>query len=181
MGKWAAVEFRLSTTRKNIPYRSEPEEDIHPVIWLTKEPHRIDEIPELARDEELKAAMQALNKPGGRFETFRCLSQTQEDDGKHLAIFNIGLIYRDRMAFRDYAAQLMVVGELLGFAAEDELFPDSDKPFAVEIEPVTLTTEQVHGWAVDIWHQSYGDSPESAKLRANEVLRFVANTLAKTF
>ncbi|WP_433766634.1 hypothetical protein [Pseudomonas putida] len=181
MSNWKAVEIRLSTQRKNIPYATDPENDVHPVIWISKEPHRIDEIPELNRDPELKSAIQSLNSPGCRFESFRCGSIDEEDDGKFYSNFNIGLIYRDREAFANYGAQLMIAGEVLGFSTDSDIFPEGSRMFLIEIESVLLTTESVHGWTVDLWHRSEGRTAQEAKGKANQALNLLKNVLSAKY
>jgi hypothetical protein len=181
MSNWKAVEIRLSTETKNIPYSAEPENDVHPVIWLSKEPQRIDEIPELSRDPALKLVIQALNAPGCRFESFRCGSVDEENDGKFYSNFNIGLIYRDRRAFAEYGAQLMISGEILGFSTDSDIFPKGSRTFLIEIQPVFLTTEQAQGWTVDLWHRSEGKTVQEAKAQADQALSFLKNVLSAKY
>ena len=181
MSKWSAVEIRLSTQQKNIPYTADPHGDVHPVIWLSKEPGRIEDIPELSRDLELKSAIQSLNSSGCRFESFRCGSIDEESDGKFYSSFNIGLIYRDRSAFAEYGAQLMIAGEILGYAADSGMFPADRRAFLIEIERVLLTTESIHGWTVDLWHQSVGQSAQEAKDQAHQALSFLKNVLSTKY
>jgi hypothetical protein len=181
MSKWAGIELRVSTERKNIPYRAEPDNDVHQVIWLTKEPYRIDEIPELQRDPELRVAIQKINAPGGRFETFRCGSVIEPDGDKFSSTFNIGLVYRDRRGFVEYGAQLMIAGEILGFSAESDTFSTGARPFLLEMSPVVLTTENIAGWALDVWHRSVAGSELEAKNQASLVLRFLTDILSKGY
>ncbi|MGY2258108.1 hypothetical protein [Pseudomonas sp. SDO55104_S430] len=181
MSNWTAVEIRLSTQQKNIPYAADPDGDVHPVIWLSKEPDRIGEIPELSRNPELRSAVEILNAPGGRFESFRCLSSDEEDAGKFYSSFNIGLIYRDRGVFAEYGAQLMVAGEILGYAADSGIFPEGRRAFVIEIERAHLTTENTHGWTVDLWHQSVGESIQEAKAQSNRALSFLKSVLSTKY
>lgn len=181
MTAWKSVEIRLSQQRKNIPYAPDLANDVHPVIWLSREPQRIDEIPELIRDPELKSTVQSINSPGCRFETFRCGSVTEEDDGKFYSNFNIGLIYRDRRAFADYGAQLMIAGEVLGFSTDSDIFPASSRTFLIEIEPVHLTTEGVHGWTVDLWYRCQGETAQDATIQAARALNLLKNVLSAKY
>lgn len=181
MSDWRAIEIRLSTEQKNIPYAANADSDIHPVIWLSKEPHRIEEIPELICDLELKSVVQSLNSPGCRFESFRCGSADEEEDGKFYSNFNIGLIYRDRSAFSEYGAQLMIAGEILGFATDSGIFPEGSRTFLIEIERALLTTESIHGWTVDLWYQSVGQSAQEAKARAHQAMDFLKNVLSTKY
>ena len=181
MSNWTAVEIRLSTQQKSIPYVADLDGDVHPVIWLSKEPDRIDEIPELSRDLELKSVIQSLNSSGSRFESFRCGSIDEDGDGKFYSSFNIGLIYRDRSEFSEYGAQLMVAGEILGYATDSGIFPEGSRAFLIEIERALLTTENIHGWTVDLWHQSVGQSTQEAKARAHQALSFLKNVLSAKY
>lgn len=176
--KWKAVQIRLSTESKNIPYAVDPENDVHPVIWLSKEPSRSSEIPELLRHAELKSAVEALNAPGCRFESFRCGSIDEEDNGIYYSNFNIGLIYRDRSGFANYAAQMMLAGEILGFSTDSDIFPEGSNPFLIEIGAVVLTTEKTRGWTVDLWHRSSGKTADEARQKANQALGFLENVLS---
>ena len=181
MSSWKSVEIRLSTGQKNIPYAAHPEEDVHQVIWLSNEPERIDEIPELSRDAELRSAIQSINSPGCRFESFRCGSVHEEDEGTFYSNFNIGLIYRDRNAFNNYGAQLMIAGEVLGNATDSDIFPERSRTFLIEIESVLLTTEGIHGWTVDLWHRSAGKTALEAKTQANQALNLLKNVLSAKY
>ncbi|MFO3675800.1 hypothetical protein ACKWMZ_26945 [Pseudomonas protegens] len=181
MTAWKSVEVRLSQQKKNIPYAADAANDVHQVIWLSKEPQRIDEIPELNRDPELKSVVKEINSPGCRFETFRCGSLTEEDEGKFYSNFNIGLIYRDRRAFADYGAQLMVAGEILGFSTDSDIFPASSRTFLIEIQQVNLTTEGIQGWTVDLWYRCAGETAQEATNQATRALSFLKNVLSAKY
>lgn len=178
MSKWKGIQIRLSTQPKDIPYAPDPESDVHQVIWLSREPDRAGEIPELNRHPELKRTVLSLNAPGCRFETFRCGSSDEQYDGQFHSNFNIGLIYRDRNAFADYGAQFMVAGEILGFATDSDIFSEGSNPFLIEIERVHLKTEGIQGWTVDLWHRSSGNEAQEARTRANQALGFVGSVLS---
>ncbi|RON08522.1 hypothetical protein BK659_14130 [Pseudomonas brassicacearum] len=177
MGKWAAIDLRICTDLRNLPYRAEPEDDIHPMIWLSKEPGRIEEIPELQRDPKLKALVTAINNSGLRFETFSCASQIEGVDGVFCSVFGVGFIYRDRRAFQDYGAQLMVAGEILGFVADSDTFPDQARPFAIEIHRIHLKEENLTGWSVDVWHESRSAHEADVKSQAAKALDFLTSVL----
>ncbi|WP_099431107.1 hypothetical protein [Pseudomonas mosselii] len=181
MEKWNAVELRLAAESKHIPYRQEPDIDVHEMIWLTKQPDRINDIPELQRDEALKAAVRSINGLGLRFETFRCGSKEEPYEGKYSSMFNVGFIYRDRNAFADYGAQMMVAGELLGFSTDSGIFGPGQKPFLFELQAVALTTEGIQGWTMDIWHQSLEDTPEKARQKSDQALALVSQILSATY
>lgn len=181
MDKWNAVELRLMQSDKHLPYRQEPDDDVHEMIWLTKQPDRIHEIPELQRDAELKKAIGLINAEGLRFETFRCGSNEETYEGQILRHFNIGFIYRDRDAFANYGAQLMVAGELLGFATDSGIFEPGEKPFLFELQPILLTNEGARGWTMDIWHQSVAESSDEARRKSDQALSFVSHVLSATY
>ncbi|WJO30971.1 hypothetical protein [Pseudomonas monteilii] len=181
MDRWNAVELRLAAESKRLPYRQEPDDDVHEMIWLTQQPDRIHDIPELQRDPALKKAISAINAAGLRFETFRCGSNQETHDGKINHFFNIGFIYRDREAFANYGAQLMVAGELLGFAMESGIFEPGEKPFLFELQQVALTTEGARGWTMDIWHQSIAASADEAREKADRALDLVSKVLSSAF
>ncbi|MCL8303192.1 hypothetical protein [Pseudomonas mosselii] len=151
------------------------------MIWLTKQPDRIHDIPELQRDQELKKAIGAINAEGLRFETFRCGSNEETYEGKILRHFNIGFIYRDRDAFANYGAQLMVAGELLGYATDSGIFEPGEKPFLFELQPIVLTTEGARGWTMDIWHQSIAASSDEARRKSDQALDLVSKVLSSAF
>jgi len=151
------------------------------MIWLSKEPGRIEEIPELQRDPKLKSLVVAINSPNLRFETFRCASQVEDENGHFSSVFGVGIIYRDRRAFQDYGAQLMVAGEVLGFVADSDKFPDQARPFAIEIHRIHLKEENLTGWSVDIWHVSRFAQKAEATSQAAEALDFLSSVLGPKY
>lgn len=180
-GKWAAIDLRICTQEKRLPYRAEPEDGVHPMIWLRKEPHRINEIPELEHDEALRSAVQRLNGANSSFETFRCESIQNFDDGRYVSVFGLGVLYRARNWFASYPAQVLIAGEILESAANDSFFPDQDHPFAIEITRTLLTEERHLGWTLDIWHESVADSAQEAKSRSDKALTFLERVLSKNY
>ncbi len=181
MGKWAGIDLRICTELRNIPYKPEPDKGIHPVVWLTKEPKKIDDIPELRKDHYMKRLVLALNSEGGRFESFRCECLEEEQENGIAAVFGVGFIYRDRRAFKDYAAQLMIAGEILGFMADSDTFENMAHPYTIEIHRVRLKDEDLIGRSVDVWHQSVSSNLDSAKqLRANAI-EFLTSVLSKAY
>lgn len=180
LSKWIGISLRIANGVKNIPYTAEPESGVHPVVWLTKEPHRLDEIPELQEDATLKQLVVEANSPGRRFETFRCLATEElDEDGQWSAYRNVGFIYRNRQWFQDYGSQMMVVGEILGFALESIATPDNGSPFAVELQQANLKEEGIRGWSVDVWLQQRAGTREEASNLAGELLRILVPILGR--
>ncbi|NVZ45125.1 hypothetical protein HX780_06730 [Pseudomonas tolaasii] len=161
--KTASIQVTFTTGHRNLPYAVNLEEDHHPMIWLSREPERIDEIPELKGEPELKEFVRAINGPGLHFETFRCSHRTGTDQGHVIRTMYVALIFRDRKLAASLDNYMVLIrGILTGVAASKE-FPDNALPFEVRLHKHWLKEEELWVHTADI--QFHIQALDEARMR----------------
>lgn len=163
-GKSASIQVTFTTGHRNLPYATNLEEDHHPMIWLSREPELIDEIPELEGEPELKEFVRAINAPGNDFETFRCSHRTGTDQGHVIRSMYVAVMFRDRNLAASLDPYMVLVRSILtGLAASTE-FPDNALPFEVRLHRHRLKEESVWVYTADI--QFHIQALDEAQMRA---------------
>ncbi|MBH3399183.1 hypothetical protein I5S60_06340 [Pseudomonas fluorescens] len=161
--KSATIQVTFTTGHRNLPYATDLETGHHPMIWLSKEPDRINEIPELEGEPELKGFIQAINGPGQDFETFRCAHSTKEDEKGTTRSMYVAIIFRNRQWAAAPDPYLIVSRNIVMSAAHSDLFPDGAFPFELRLRNHWLKEERVYAYTADI--QFYIQAPDEAQMR----------------
>ncbi len=164
--KTASIQVTFTTGHRNLPYATNLEEDHHPMIWLSKEPNRIDEIPEFEGEPELKEFVRAINGPGLPFETFRCSHHTGTDQGIVIREMYVAVIFRDRNLAANLDSYMVLVRSVLTGLASSTEFPDNALPFEVRLHRHWLKEENVWAHTADIqFHiEALGETQMRAEL-----------------
>lgn len=148
--KTASVQITYTTGHRNLPYATDLEADHHPMIWLSKEPDRINEIPELEGEPELKEFVRAINAPGKDFETFRCSHSTGTDQGHVVRAMYVAVIFRNRNLAANLDPYMVLVRSILTGVAASTEFPNNALPFEVRLNSHWLKEESVWAHTADI-------------------------------
>lgn len=161
--KTASVQVTFTTGHRNLPYAADIETGHHPMIWLSKEPDRIDEIPELDGEPELKDLIRAINGPGQDFETFRCAHTTTQTEAGITRSMYVAVIFRNRQWAETPDPYLVLSRSIVIALAHSDEFPDNALPFEVRLRRHWLKEESVWAYTADI--QLYIQAPNEAQMR----------------
>ena len=161
--KKASIQLTFTTGHRNLPYATDLEEDHHPMIWLSKEPHRIDEIPELVGEPELKEFIKAINGPGQDFETFRCAHTTKQTENGVTRSMYVAVIFRNRQWAETPDPYFILSRGIVMALAQSKEFPNGSIPFEVQLQRHWLKEERVWAYTADI--QFYIQAPDEAQMR----------------
>lgn len=162
--KSASIQVTFTTGHRNLPYATDLETGHHPMIWLSKEPGRIDEIPELEGEPELKDLVRAINAPGQDFETFRCAHTTTKTETGITRSMYVAIIFRNRQWAEVPDPYLIVSRNIAMSLAHSDQFLDGAIPFELRLRNHWLKEEQVYAYTADI--QFYIQAPDEAQMRA---------------
>ncbi|KAI2693124.1 hypothetical protein [Pseudomonas sp. TNT3] len=161
--KTASVQVTFTTGHRNLPYATDLETGHHPMIWLSKEPNRIDEIPELEGEPELKELIRAINGPSQDFETFRCAHTTNKTESGITRSMYVAVIFRNRQWAETPDPYLVLSRSIVIALAHSEEFPDNALPFEVRLRRHWLKEESVWAYTADI--HLYIQAPDEAQMR----------------
>ncbi|UNM18055.1 hypothetical protein K0P33_21180 [Pseudomonas sp. ArH3a] len=161
--KTASIQITFTTGHRNLPYATDLEGGHHPMIWLSKEPDRINEIPELEGEPELKDLIRAINGPGQDFETFRCAHTTKKTEAGITRSMYVAIIFRNRQWAEVPDPYLIVSRNIVTSLARSDQFPDGAIPFELRLRNHWLKEEQVYAYTADI--QFYIQAPDEAQMR----------------
>ena len=162
--KTASIQVTFTTGHRNLPYATNVDEGHYPMVWLSKEPHRIDEIPELEGEPELKEFVRAINGPNHDFETFRCFHKTTTDRGHVVRSMYVAVIFRNRDLAASLDPYMVLTRSILTGVAESKEFPDNALPFEVQLQRHWLKEESVWAYTADI--QFHIQALDVAQMRA---------------
>lgn len=133
------------------------------MIWLSKEPERINEIPELKGEPELEKLIRAINGPGQDFETFRCAHTTEKTEYGVTRSMYVAIIFRNRQWAEVPDAYLVLSRNIVMSLAHSDEFPDCAIPFEVQLRKHWLKEESVWAYTADI--QFHIRAPDEAQMR----------------
>lgn len=153
------VTISYATGLHNLPY-APVEGRIFPLIWLSREPDRIGEIPELEGEPELARFLNVINAPGLPFESFRCAFEdtAHSSVGGVLRRMYVGIIFRDRDWASDLTNYFVLARGLLLAAVHDDSFPDGTGPFELRLMRNCLKDEGGRVvFTADVQMEIYGE------------------------
>jgi len=139
---------------------------IFPLIWLSREPDRISEIPELEGEPELASFLGTINAPGLPFESFRCAFEdiVNPSTGGVLRRMYVGIIFRDRDWASDLTNYFVLARGLLMSVVHDNSFPDGTGPFELRLMRNCLKDEGGRiAFTADVQMELYGE--DQAQMR----------------
>lgn len=148
---------------------------VFPLIWLSREPDRIGEIPELEGEPELARFINAINGPGLPFESFRCAFEdtVHPSVGGVLRHMYVGIVFRDREWASDLTNYFVLARGLLLTAVHDESFPDGTGPFELRLMRNCLKDEgECIVFTADVQMEIYGE--DQAQMRERLATRLSA-------
>ncbi|MFJ2455887.1 hypothetical protein ACIOWK_29900 [Pseudomonas protegens] len=162
--KTASIQVTFTTGHRNLPYATNLEEDHHPMIWLSREPERIDEIPEFEGEPELKELVRAINEPGLSFETFQCSHRTETNRGHVIREMYVAIIFRNRSLAASLDPYMILLRCILTGLASSTEFPDNAPTFEVQLCRHWLKEENVWAYTANI--QFHIQALDDAQMRA---------------
>jgi len=156
MEKSSSIQVTFTTGHRNLPYATDEENGHHPMIWLSREPERITEIPELQNEPELKAFISAINAPGRHFETFRCAHSDTEAPGSYTRAMYVAVLFRDRALAASIDNYMILAREIVTGTANHPDFPANTVPFELRLAQHWLKEESAWVYTADIqfWIQA---------------------------
>ncbi|WP_445392391.1 hypothetical protein ACUDTL_16905 [Stenotrophomonas pavanii] len=174
------ISISYATETYNLPYALE-EGKVFPLIWLSREPDRISEIPELEGEPELASFLAAINAPGLPFESFRCALEdvSHPEVGGVLRRMYVGVIFRDREWASDISNYFMLARGLLLTSVHNDSFPDGSSPFELRLMKNCLKDEGGRiAFTADVQMEIWGEAAEEMREHLIERLAALQHVLS---
>lgn len=178
MDKTASIQVTYTTGHRNLPYATNEVEGLFPMVWLSKEPDRIDEIPEFDGEPELKEFVRAINAPNLPFETFRCAHRTDTQPGGVIREMYVAVIFRDRRLAASLDPYMVLVRSIVTALAESTDFPDNALPFEVRLHRHWLKEESLWAYTADIQFYLQAESEPQMRRKMTQEMAFLEKILA---
>ncbi len=125
------IDYR--TGFRNLPYATNIEVGHHPMVLLSKDPDKIDQIPELAGEPELRNFIAAVNGPGVPMESFRCDHRTKQTASGVERNLYVAFLFRDRAMAADARNYLAMAGNLVSEVEREQCFIEGEVPFQINL------------------------------------------------
>ncbi|MCG7598351.1 hypothetical protein MHM84_00960 [Halomonas sp. McH1-25] len=163
MPRKVCIRLTLDDETLHIPYEAESytEGTIHPYRPLVQAPEQIALIPELEGQPALRKLLEAINAPGGMFESVRIDTSYHDYDGQLAHVVAVGMIFRDRTWFQNFDRCLIFAGRLLETLHDNELFCANEDVAQLELQRTVLREEGIQGWIMDLFLMGQGQDRQA--------------------
>lgn len=180
MRKTSSIKITYTTGHSILPYAPDEKNGNFPMIWLSKEPDRIGEIPELYGEPELRKLIRSINAPSLALETFSCSHRTFTNSRCLTKEILFSFIFRDRKLSETLDEYMKLACNIATSIAESVEFEDNALPFEIRFSKNWLKQENLWAHTASIYINIQAPNENAVSKKLAQEISFLTKLLTNT-